>query len=91
LQNLNKKGDVFMEGNYTFDERGLKEALDEGSLVRPAVRIFAYCDHCGFAIYCEDDALVLNESDDIIHIACWEEYAAEHMFDFAKRASDIEC
>lgn len=54
-------------------------------------RIFAYCDHCGFAIYSEEDALILNDSEDIVHIDCWEEYAMEHMFDFATRASDIEC
>lgn len=78
---------VFTE-RYFYNEREdlLYEEAYEG-----LPEALAYCDHCGFAIYSENDALVLNGSGDIIHIDCWEEYMTEHMFDFAKRASEIEC
>lgn len=49
----------------------------------------AYCDHCGFAIYSADDALVLPDGD-VIHADCWPEYAEEHMFDFAQKASETD-
>ena len=54
-------------------------------------RVLGYCDHCGFAIYSAKDALIVNESEDLIHVACWGEYSQEHMFDFAQRASDAAC
>ncbi|MBQ8404992.1 MAG: hypothetical protein IJX55_11340 [Clostridia bacterium] len=54
-------------------------------------RVLGYCEHCGFEIYSARDALVVNESEDLIHIACWGEYSQEHMFDFAQRASDAAC
>ncbi len=50
--------------------------------------VIAYCDHCGFAIYESDDALTVNDTEDIIHSDCWEEYAIEHMFELTKRISD---
>lgn len=50
--------------------------------------VIAYCDQCGFAIYSPDDALVVSATDDIIHTDCWEEYSAEHMFDFVVKASE---
>lgn len=50
--------------------------------------IFAYCDHCGFAIYSLEDALIISATDDRIHAECWPEYAEEHMFCFAQKASD---
>lgn len=58
--------------------------------------VIAYCDHCGFAIYASDDALMVGATEDIIHSDCWEEYAIEHMFDFTKKitqdeALDREC
>ncbi len=52
--------------------------------------VIAYCDHCGFAIYAADDALIVKETEDIIHSDCWEEYAEEHMFDFVQKASDSD-
>ena len=54
-------------------------------------RVLGYCDHCGFAIYSAKDALIVNESEDLIHTECWGEYSQEHMFDFAQRASDAAC
>ena len=54
-------------------------------------RAIAYCEHCGFAIYSSADALIVNDSEDVIHFACWGEYSQEHMFDFAQRASDAAC
>lgn len=51
-------------------------------------QIFAYCDHCGFAIDSAEEALLIKGSRDIIHADCWEEYAEDHMFDFAIRASE---
>lgn len=50
--------------------------------------VIAYCDHCGFAIYSPEEALVIGATDEIIHTDCWEEYSAEHMLDFAVRMSD---
>lgn len=54
----------------------------------PRAGIVAYCDHCGYAIYSWDDALIILDSEDIIHEDCWCEYAEEHMHDFARKASD---
>ena len=54
-------------------------------------RVLGYCDHCGFAIYSAEEALIVNESEDLIHTECWSEYSQEHMFDFAQRASDAAC
>jgi len=54
-------------------------------------RVFAYCDHCGFAIDTADEALLVVESRDIIHADCWEEYAADHMFDFVKPMHANDC
>ena len=51
-------------------------------------RAYAYCEHCGFAIYSPDDALIVDGSEDVIHLACWGEYCTEHMFDFAKIAAE---
>ncbi|MBQ9747069.1 MAG: hypothetical protein IJW21_09655 [Clostridia bacterium] len=53
--------------------------------------MLGYCDHCGFAIYSAKEALIVNESEDLIHVECWGEYSQEHMFDFAQRASDAAC
>ena len=53
-----------------------------------ATRAYAYCEHCGFAIYSPEDALVVEGSEDVIHVACWGGYSSEHMFDFAQRASE---
>ncbi len=55
----------------------------------PRARIIAYCDHCGYAIYSADDALIILENEDIIHKDCWCEYAEEHTYDFARKASDL--
>ena len=48
--------------------------------------VYAYCDHCGFAIYDARDALIMRESRDRIHIECFSEYIEEHMFDVAEGA-----
>lgn len=48
----------------------------------------AYCEHCGFAIYSPNDALIVDGSEDIIHSACWGEHSNEHMFDFARKVSE---
>lgn len=52
--------------------------------------VIAYCDHCGFAIYSSDDALMIKGTEDWIHSDCWEEYAIEHMFDFAEKIPEDE-
>ena len=50
--------------------------------------VIAYCDHCGFAIYSPEDAVVVEATDEIIHVGCWEEYSEEHMFDFVMKVSE---
>ena len=64
------------------------EALGD-SIENPSdYRAIAYCDHCGFAIYTAEEALLIRGSRDIIHVVCWEEYASDHMFDFAVKVNE---
>ena len=64
------------------------EALGD-SIENPSdYRAIAYCDHCGFAIYTAVEALLIRGSRDIIHVDCWEEYASDHMFDFAVKVNE---
>ena len=61
----------------------------EDSIENPSdYRAIAYCDHCGFAIYTAEEAFLVKGSRDIIHTDCWEEYAADHMFDFVMKADE---
>lgn len=64
---------------------------DNIPLKQEKIRVITYCDHCGFAVYSTDDALMINGSGDIIHADCWEEYSSEHMFDFSKKITDTDC
>lgn len=50
--------------------------------------VIAYCDHCGFPIYSPDEAVIVEATDEIIHVDCWEEYSDEHMFDFVVKVSE---
>lgn len=50
--------------------------------------VIACCDHCGFPIYSPDDAVIVEATDEIIHVGCWEEYSEEHMFDFVMKVSE---
>ncbi len=68
--------------NESFSEKN-RDKIKKNSVI-------AYCDHCGFAIYRSDDALMINGTEDRIHSDCWEEYAIEHMFDFAKKIPEDE-
>ena len=66
----------------------MKEFLnDENDFYQEEKRIFGYCDHCGFAIESADDAVYVPATGDRVHTDCWEEYAMEHMFDFARLLS----
>lgn len=51
------------------------------------VKVFSYCDHCGFAIYDASDAYIVKGSEDRIHRDCFSEYIEEHMFYFVKCAN----
>ena len=54
------------------------------------VSVFAYCDHCGFAIYDASDAYIVKGSEDRIHRDCFSEYMEEHMFCFVDPADENE-
>ena len=69
----------------------LKDKLDFDGEYLDYDGIIAYCDHCGFAIYSPDEALIVSVTGDRIHADCWAEYALEHMFDFVKKVSEDEC
>ena len=42
----------------------------------------AKCVHCGKGIFQPDEAMVINASNNTIHIGCWEDYAAENYEEF---------
>ncbi len=52
--------------------------------------VFAYCDHCGFAIETANDALIVKANDERIHRDCFSEYIEEHMFEFVEKAEEPE-
>ena len=53
------------------------------------ISIYANCDHCGFPIYSADEAIIINESEEIIHKECWADYSIEHLFYFTTPAVAI--
>ena len=85
------KGVIFTNRYYSAAEENDYSSDEFYEKSEKTPRVLGYCEHCGFAIYSPGDALVVNESEDLIHIACWGEYSQEHMFDFAQRASDAAC
>lgn len=54
------------------------------------VSIYAVCDCCGYPIYSPDEAIIINDTEDVIHKECWPDYSAEHIFSFATPASISE-
>ena len=88
MQNNDKRKGVIFTNTY-FSAK--KDGFPTENPIKKAPKVRMYCDHCGFAIYSDEEALVINDSDDIIHVDCWEDYALEHMFDFCKPASSLEC
>jgi len=75
-----------MRRRVTIINRNIPYQKNEGR--RSHAGVIAYCDHCGFAIYSPEEAIIIGATDDIIHTDCWEEYSVEHMLDFAVRMSD---
>lgn len=65
-----------------------KDDFSSDDFYEKVPRAIAYCEHCGFAIYSPNDALIVDGSEDIIHSACWGEYSNEHMFDFTRKVSE---
>ena len=43
---------------------------------------------CDSPIYSPDEAVIVEATDEIIHVGCWEEYSEEHMFDFVIKVSE---
>ena len=44
--------------------------------------IVGRCAACGFAVYEEDANVTVADTGDLIHRACWEEYAADNAEEF---------
>ena len=40
--------------------------------------IIGRCAACGFAVHEEDDSVTVSDTGDLIHRACWEDYAADN-------------
>lgn len=78
-----RKGGIFTDRYFSAEDD-----FSSDDVYEKAPRVFAYCEHCGFAIYSVGDALVVDGSEDVIHAACWGGYSNEHMFDFVQRADD---
>lgn len=81
--------------NQTTNERRAVQTNDTKSKRIPnntigGDNVFAYCDHCGFAIYGADDVLVIKANGDRIHRDCFSEYAEEHLFEFSEKAEENE-
>ena len=61
------------------------DRMTAGSLARAAGAAGGLCGHCaqcGYEIAESDEAAVIAATGDIIHRACWEEYAADNADEF---------